>query len=237
MQAKQVDYYQGGRRFVGYLAWDERRENRRPGVVVFPEAFGLNEHAKLVAQRLATMGYVALAADPHGEGVIYDDFSELMGVIGSYQSDRSGWRGRANAALAALTAQPNVDRNNVVAIGYCFGGTTCFELARCGAQLRAVATFHAGLNAPLPEDAGRLRTKVLICHGADDPVVSQDAVSDIMTELRAAKVDWQLVQYGGAVHSFSNPEADKRGITGIAYNAQAHERSWVALTQLLDEVF
>jgi dienelactone hydrolase len=237
MRTQKLDYTNGKTKFVGYLAWDETLSGRRPGVVVFPEAFGLNDHARQRADRLAQLGYVALAADVNGGGAVFDDMAKLAPVIQPLYTDRSEWRSRARAALDALLAQPQVDSHRTAAIGFCFGGTTSLELARSGAPLAAVATFHAGLIAGLAEDAGRIRAKVLVCHGAEDPLVKREAIDELMAELRRDKVDWQFIHYGNTAHSFTNPEADKRNMPGLAYNKQAEARSWAAMRHLFDEVF
>ncbi len=183
------------------------------------------------------MGYIALAADPHGDGKVFDGLASVGPAIQALYADRAGWRSRARAALDTLMAQPQVDVDKVAAIGFCFGGTTCFELARSGATLRAIVTFHAGLIPELPEDVGRVRANVLVCHGAEDPIVKKEAIDAVMAELRRDQVDWQFVFYGNTVHSFTNPEASKNNNPALAYNSRAHKRSWGAMRNLLDEVF
>jgi dienelactone hydrolase len=235
---KKLEYGDGKNQFVGYLAGaDAGAAGRRPGVVVFPEAFGLGEHAKESADRLAQLGYVALAADINGGGKIYQDMAQLGPLIQSFYDDRSAWRSRARAALDALRAQPGVDGSRLAAIGYCFGGTTALELARSGAPLAAITTFHAGLIAELPEDAGRIRAKVLVCHGADDPLVKKEVIEGVMTELKRDKADWQVIFYGNAVHSFTNREADARQVPALKYDEKADRRSWSAMRQLFEEAF
>ena len=237
MKTQKLDYTNGKTKFIGYLAFDDAHSGRRPGVVVFPEAFGLGEHARQRAERLAQLGYVALAADINGNGVVYDDMAQLGPVIQPLYSDRSEWRSRARAALDALLAQSLVDSQRVAAIGYCFGGTTALELARTGAPLAAIATFHAGLVPELPGDGGRIRASVLVCHGAEDPLIKKEAIDTLTTELRRDRVDWEIIHYGNAVHSFTNPEADKRQVQGLAYNKKADVRSWAAMRHLFDEAF
>ena len=212
---KNLEYTNGKTKFIGHLAGEDGGAGRRPGIIVFPEAFGLGDHAKKRADRLAQLGP----------------------VIQGFYDDRAEWRSRARAALDALRAQPGVDGSRLAAIGYCFGGTTALELARSGAPLAAIATFHAGLIAELPEDAGRLRARVLINHGADDPLVKKEVIDTVMTELRRDKVDWQVVFYGNAVHSFTNPEADARQVPALKYDKKADERSWLLMRHLFDEAF
>lgn len=237
MKTQKLEYTVGNTHCIGYLAWDETRSGPRPGVVVFPEAFGLNDHARQRAERLAQLGYVALAADLYGEAAVFDDMSKLGPAIQPLYSNRQLWRARARAALDALTALPQVDANRTAAIGFCFGGTTCLELVRSGAPLAAIATFHAGLNAGLPEDAGHIKAKVLICHGAEDPLVAKEAIDALMAEFRRDKVDWQFVHYGNTVHSFTNPEANGRSKPEFAYSPTAEARSWAAMRHLFEEVF
>jgi len=237
MKTQKLEYTHGGKTFVSYLAWDETVSGRRPGILVFPEAFGLNEHARVRAQRLAQLGYVALAVDIYGDGAVFTDMPSLMPQIQTLYADRALWRARARAALEALSAQPQVDAARTAAIGFCFGGATCMELARSGSALRAVVTFHAGLVPELPQDAGQVRAKVLVCHGADDPIAKKEVLEAVMAELRRDKVDWQFIYYGNAVHSFTDPEADSRKAPGMAYDKRTEQRSWAAMRALFDECF
>jgi dienelactone hydrolase len=237
MQWKQIDYTNGKTKFVGRAVWDDTATGSRPGVLVFPEAFGLNDHACQRAERLAQLGFVALAADPHGEAAVFKDMAALGPAIRALYADRAEWRSRAKAALDALIALPNVDAGRVAAIGFCFGGTTCLELARSGATLAAIATFHAGLLPEQPEDAGRIRAKVLVCHGAEDPLMKQETIDAVMAEFRRDKIDWQFIYFGNAAHSFTDPAADLRQVPGFAYSKVAEDRSWAAMRRLFDDAF
>jgi dienelactone hydrolase len=237
MNSKTLEYTDGKLRFLGKLFWDGELDEKRPGIIVFPEAFGLGEHACRRAEQLALLGYVALAADPHGEGKLFDDLAGVGPVIQALYADRAGWRSRALAAFDALKAQPQVDATKIAAIGFCFGGSTCIELARTGAALAAIATFHSGLLPELPEDAGRIRAKVLINHGADDPLVKSEAIAAVMNEFRRDKVDWEFIFFGNAVHSFTEASAGRRNNPALAYNSRAEKRSWAAMCGLFDEVF
>lgn len=237
MKSQPLAYSNGKTNFVGYLAWDDTRQGQRPGVIVFPEAFGLGEHAREKANRLAQAGYIALAADLHGGGFVHKDLSSVIPVIQGLYANRADWRSMATAAFDALIAQPLVDPNRIGAIGFCFGGTTCLELARTGAALGAVATFHSTLNVGLPEDAGRMRSKVLICHGSEDPLVSKESIDAFMAEMRRDRIDWQFIHLGNAVHSFTEPAADGRGSPQFAYNKNAEARGWAAMTYLFNETF
>lgn len=238
MKTQTLQYSDGKKNFVGYLAWDETKQGARPGILVFPEAFGLGEHAREKANRLAELGYVALAADPHGDGKLYKDLPSVVPAIQALYANRAEWRGLAQAAFDALISQPLVDRNRIGAIGFCFGGTTCLELARTGAAVGAITTFHSGVNVGLPEDAGRIRSKVLICHGSEDPLVKPEAIEAFMAEMRRDKVDWQFLTLGNTVHSFTEPAADGRGQpASFAYSKKANDRAWAAMRYLFDETF
>ena len=237
MKTQSIEYTNGTQKFIGYLTWDDTQTGKRPGVVVFPEAFGLNDHARERADRLAQLGYVALAADFHGDGKVFKDLASLGPSMQALYGNRAEWRSRAKAALDTLVAQPQVDGNRTAAIGFCFGGTTAVELARSGAPLSAITTFHAGMLPGLAEDAGRIRAKVLVCHGADDPIVQKEAIDAVMSEFRRDKTDWQFIYYGNTVHSFTNPDADSRNAPPFAYSKTAEDRSWAAMRYLFDECF
>ena len=236
MANKTLEYRDGAVTLKGYLA-DDARPGARPGVVLFPEANGVGDHVMERARRLAALGYVALAADPYGDGRQAQDLAQAIELMNTVRSDLGRWRARAQAALDALCAQPGVDRTRVAAIGYCFGGSTALELGRSGAPLGAVVSFHGGLVAPKPEDARNIRARVLVCHGAGDPLIPPEQVATFEAQMRETKVDWQLCVYGGAVHSFTNPDADKLGNPAFAYNADADRRSWAAMLSLFEEAF
>jgi dienelactone hydrolase len=236
MANRALDYRDGAVTLKGYVA-DDGRPGARPGVVLFPEAFGIGEHVIERARRLAALGYVALAADPYGDGAQARDLPHAIELMTAVRSDVDRWRARARAALDALVAQPGVDRARLAAIGYCFGGSTALELARSGASLGAVVSFHGGLEAPRPEDARNIRARVLVCHGANDPLIPPEQVAAFEAQMRETKVDWQVCVYGGTVHSFTNPDADKLGNPALAYSAAADRRSWAAMVSLFEEAF
>jgi dienelactone hydrolase len=184
------------------------------------------------------MGYVALAADVYGKGVRPKDRGEAAQLAGKYRNDdRAALRSRMQAALATLRKQAGVDPAKIAAIGYCFGGSAVLELARAGADVRGVVSFHGGL-APgkaAPPDA--VRTKVLVLHGADDPAVPPAEVAAFEDEMRKGNVDWQLVKYSGAVHAFTNPASGNDNSKGAAYNAAADRRSFQAMKDFFAEIF
>jgi len=215
----------------------EPASDRRAGVLVFPEAFGLGEHAISRARRLAELGYVALACDLHGDGRIVDDLQEAIGLIEPLFSDPARTRARAAGGLQALTARPEVAAARVASIGFCFGGTMSLELARSGADLKAVVGFHSGLGTNAPRtDAKAIKARILVCIGADDPMIPPDQRAAFESEMRDAGVDWQMHLYGNTVHSFTNQEAAKRNMpNAIRYDAEADARSWAALRELFSE--
>ncbi len=236
MTHRTLEYRDGNVTLKGHLA-EVGGSEPRPGVVLFPEAFGIGEHVIERARRLAAIGYVALAADPYGDGAQASDLPRAIELMSAVRGSVDGWRARARAALEALTAQPGVDRGKIAAIGYCFGGSTALELGRSGAPLSAVVTFHAGLEAPRPEDARNIRARVLVCHGASDPLIPAEQVDAFQAQMRATQVDWQLHSYGGAVHSFTNPDAGALGNPAFAYHEAADRRSWSAMLALFEEAF
>jgi dienelactone hydrolase len=210
----------------------------RPGVLVFPEIFGLGEHALSRARRLCSLGYVALACDLHGGRRVINDLPEAQALMAPIRSDVARIRARANAAFQALVACPEVDPARVAAIGFCFGGTVALELARGGAPLAAVVGFHSGLATVAPQDACNIRARILVCIGADDPGVPPAQRAAFEQEMRAAAIDWQLHLYGGVVHGFTNPEADQRGRPDfLRYDARADERSWQQMRAFFDEIW
>ena len=210
----------------------------RPGVLVFPEAFGLSAHAISRAERLAELGYVALACDLHGDGRLVDDLDEALGLLKPLFADPSKTRARAGGGLDALLARPEVDRERIAAIGFCFGGTMALELARGGTALRAVVGFHSGLGTAAPKtDAQAIKARVLVCIGADDPMIPAEQRAEFETEMREAGVDWQMHLYGNTVHSFTNQGAAKRNMPdAIRYSPEADARSWGSMRALFDEV-
>jgi dienelactone hydrolase len=207
----------------------------RGGVLVFPEAFGLGDHALSRAEGLAKAGYVALACDIHGDGRFLTSLDEAIGLLTPLYADRTRMRARGLAALKVLAARPEVDGKHMAAIGFCFGGTMSLELARGGADLKAVVGFHSGLSTNAPS-AKPIATRILVCIGADDPFIQPEERAAFEAEMRAAKADWQMHLYGGTVHSFTNIEADKRGKPeAMRYSEAADKHSWAAMEGLFTE--
>ncbi len=236
LHTEHVEYTHGETVLEGYLAYDDAIRDKRPGVLVVHEWKGLNAYAMGRAEQLAKLGYIAFAVDMYGKGILAKDHEEAAKLSGAYRNDRQLMRARIQAALEAFKQQPLIDPSRIAAIGYCFGGTTVLELARSGADVKGVASFHGGLDTPHPEDAKQIRGKVLVLQGADDKFTI-DGVGTFEKEMKEAGVDYRLIMYPGAVHSFTVPEAGSDPSTGMAYNAQADAQSWTVLQQFLADIF
>lgn len=233
-----VEYKAGDVACEGYLVFDPAVKGARPGVLVVHDWMGLNDFAKAKADALARLGYTAFAADVYGKGVRPTNGKEAGAQAGIYKADRDLLRARMTAAFDTLIARKAlVDATRVGSIGFCFGGTAALELARGGAKVAATVSFHGGLDSKTPADAQRITGTVLALHGADDPFVPPAEVAGFMEEMRKAKVDWQLVAYGGAVHAFTNQAAGDDPSKGAAYQARADARSWTAMKACFDEAF
>jgi dienelactone hydrolase len=237
VKTKVIEYKQGDTVLEGFLAWDDAKTGKLPGVLVIHEWTGLGPYVKKRAEMLAEMGYVAFAADIYGKGIRPATPAEANKTATFYKNDRTLLRARAEAGLDVLKAQKSVDQKRLAAIGYCFGGTTVLELARDGAGLNGVVSFHGGLATPTPQDAKNIKGKVLALHGADDPFVKADEVAAFQDEMRKGGVDWEFVSYGNAVHSFTNPDSGTDNSKGAAYNEKADKRSWEAMKEFFAEIF
>ena len=237
IQIKTVEYQQGDTTLEGFVTYDDTFKGPRPGVLIVHQWLGLTDYEKHRAEMLARLGYVAFCADIYGKGIRPQNTQEAGVQAGKYKGDRQLLRARVNAGLDALRQQPLVDPKRLAAIGYCFGGTTVLELARSGADVAGVVSFHGGLDSPTPADGKNIKCKVLVCHGADDPYEKPVDLAAFESELRDAKVDWQLIEYGGAVHSFTQPMAGNDNSKGAAYNEKADKRSWEAMKQFFAEIF
>lgn len=233
MQTRDIEYQVDGKKYVAYLA-DGAGGKRTAGVLVAHEGGGMTGHPKERARMLAELGYVALAMDTFGHAITSRE--QAMATIGALTSDLPQLRKRARTALDLLKSQPYVDPSRTAAIGFCFGGTTVLELARSGTDVRCVVGFHSGLATTAPQDARQIKAKVLVCLGAEDPIIpiaQRDAFAD---EMREGGVDWEMQVYGGVGHSFTNREVDAMNLPGFKYDERADRRSWSAMRTFLDEV-
>lgn len=236
MRIEDIEYTVEGTRMVGHLAVDDGRPGRRPGVLVCHEGPGLDEHAKGRAERLAGLGYAAFALDYHGDGKRLEP-DTMMERLGALMGNPDGIRQLAGAGLDILLAQSEVDPDRIAAIGYCFGGTMALELARSGADISLVVGFHSGLGTQRAAKAGEVKAAVLACIGADDPLVPAEQRAAFEAEMRAAEVDWRLYLFGGAVHSFTNPNAGRMGMPGVAFHQPTDDRTWRVMLDFFEERF
>ncbi|RYD36641.1 MAG: dienelactone hydrolase family protein [Verrucomicrobiaceae bacterium] len=236
IDTKAVSYTQGSTALEGWLATPKEASGKLPAVLLIHDWMGVAAYAKSRTEQLAGLGYVVLAADIYGKSVRPDNPKSAAEQAGIYKGDRALFRQRLLAGLEELKKQPNVDPARIAAIGYCFGGTGVLELARAGADVKGVVSFHGGLDSPTPADGKNIKAKVLILHGADDPFVKPEGIAAMISEFNAAKVDWQMTSYSGAVHSFTQKAAGDDNSKGTAYNALADKRSWQALRDFLNEV-
>ncbi len=237
LQSRTVTYKLGAVAMEATVHFDDAVRGKRPAVLVVHDWMGPSAFSRGRAEELAKLGYVAMSADVYGKDTRPKDAKEAMAAAGALKNDRALLRQRARLALDTLLAQPEADASHVAAIGYCFGGTTVLELARSGAPVHATVSFHGGLDTPNPADAKAIVGKVLALHGADDPFVPPAHVAAFQAEMRDAKVDWQLIAYGGAVHAFAVPGAGNDPSKGAAYQEKADHRSWQAMRALLAETF
>ncbi|MFN3168528.1 MAG: dienelactone hydrolase family protein [Phycisphaeraceae bacterium] len=244
VQTRDVTYNDGEVVLKGHLAYDpglipklgNAQGAQAPAVLIVHQWMGLTDYEKGRADQLAKLGYVVFALDIYGVENRPKDRGEAGAMAGKFKTDRALFRKRLNLGLAQLTSNINVDPNRVVAIGYCFGGTGVLELARSGADIAGVVSFHGGLDAPTPEDAKNIKAKVLICHGADDPFVPRQDIIAMKKSFDDADVDWTMIEYSGAVHSFTQPMAGDDPSKGAAYNKQADKRSWKHMRTFFNEV-
>jgi dienelactone hydrolase len=237
VKTEEVAYTHGGVTLRGLIAYDDAAGERRPGVLVVHEWWGCNDYAKKRAAMLAEMGYVAFACDMYGEGRTTVKGEEAGQWSRQFQGQDDLRVGRMEAGLKVLREHRLVDAARLAAIGYCFGGTSVLKLACAGADVKAVVSFHGSLWDLSEAEAARIKCKVLICNGAADTFIPVDVKNKFVATLEAAKTDYQFNDYGGAVHSFTNPNAGKAGITGVAYQEAADRRSWADMKRLFDEAF
>jgi dienelactone hydrolase len=240
IEGRTVTYSADGVAMKGYLAYDKSITGKRPGVLVVHEWWGLNDYARKRARMLAAMGYTALAVDMYGGGkqAMHPDdagkfSSELMKNFDTAKT-------RFMAALDFLKKQKTVDPERIAAIGYCFGGGIVLNMARQGVDLKGVASFHGGLAAVTPAKPGMVKARILVLHGADDKFTTPEQVEAFKQEMKNAGADYQFISYPGAMHSFTNPEADlyaKKYKMPLGYNVRADKESWAELTKFLETIF
>jgi dienelactone hydrolase len=242
IKTEDVEYKIGDTTCLGFVAWDANIKGKRPGVLIVHAWRGLDTtgkapHEQDSAKKLAALGYVAFCADIYGKGVRPKDGKEASAEATKYRTDTALFRARLTGALDKLKSMDTVDPLKTAAMGYCFGGGGALELARSGASVLGVVSFHGALSTKGSlADEKTLKAKILVCHGADDGFENGN-IEKFQTEMKTAKADWQFISYGNAVHSFTDPYAGNQPSTGVAYNEKAATRSWQAMTDFFRELF
>lgn len=237
MPTRDLDYRCDDVNLRGYLAWNDNAAGPRPGVLVFHEGLWLGEFAMERVRRLAYLGYIALAADMFGDRRQASNLQQVATLVGGLRAEPEKLHARGRAALAALANLPDVDTSRLAAIGFCFGGSVVLELAREGADLKVVVSFHGVLATKMPAQPSRVKASVLVLTGAEDPLAPPVQVTAFENEMREGYVrDWQVISYGNTLHGFTNPAADGSMMRTALYNEQADRRSWAAMRGLFDEV-
>ena len=222
------------------FAYDDQNDARRPGVLVIHEWWGLNDHVRRRAQMLAELGYAALAVDMYGGGQVADNPDDAGRLMNGVLGDISKAESRIGTALEYLQNHDAVDSLRIAAIGYCFGGGVVLHAARTGMPLAGVVSFHGALGSFHKPAPGSVRAKVMVCHGAEDVLVPDDDVVALKEEMQAAGADLRFIAYPGALHGFTNPEADANGKKyglPLAYNKDADQRSWQEMQVFFEEIF
>jgi len=237
VQTREVEYRQGDTVLKGFIAWNDAATGKRPGVLVVHEWWGLNDHARNQARRLAEAGYVGFALDMYGNGKVTTHPKDAQAFVAEVTKDPAVVAARFNAALDLLKQDPRVDTTRIAAIGYCFGGAVVLGMARGGAPLAAVVTFHGALATQMPAQPGKVKARILVLAGGADPFVPPEQVEAFKKEMQAAGARFEVVSYPGAKHGFTNPEAASYGMEQLAYNATADRESWAAMLKLFREVF
>ncbi|MEM7469063.1 MAG: dienelactone hydrolase family protein [Pseudomonadota bacterium] len=236
MKEKYIEFQHEGDTLEAYLAVDANQSKQLPGIMISHTWRGRSDFECDKARNLAALGYVGFAIDLYGKGIMGGSPDESAALMQPFIDDRAKLQGRMAAALDVLKQQEEVNPDSVVAMGYCFGGLCVLDLARAGADIAGVASFHGLLGAPSNITEPQIKSKVLILHGNDDPMAPTDDVIAIQKELTAANADWQFHNYGNTMHAFTNPQANDPGF-GTVYSEQADRRSWRSFMQFLDEAF
>ena len=238
--SKEVSYRQGDTVMKGLVAYDDSIQGKRPGVLVVHEWWGHNAYARSRARQLAALGYTALAVDMYGDGKTAEHPKDAGAFAGAVGGNLPLAKARFDAAIATLKQQSGVDPDKLAAIGYCFGGGIVINMARMGTDLDGVVSFHGSIGTKNPAKKGDIKTRIRAFNGADDPFVTAEQLKAFEKEMTEAGVDYQLVNYPGAKHSFTNPDADKFGTKfnlPLAYNKKADEESWQAMQAFFKQIF
>ncbi len=236
VQTEVVEYKDGKETLEGFVAYDDTVKGPRPTILIVHQWMGITDHEKQYARKLAEQGYLAFAVDIYGKGKRPQDRTEAAQYAETYRGNRKLFRQRAKAAHSFIQKDKKADKKQMIVLGFCFGGTGALELARSGAPLIGVVSFHGGLSSPTPQDAKNIKAPVLILHGAADPTIKTEEIQAFMKEMNDAGVDYQFISYSQAVHGFTQENAGADPSMGVAYNEKAARRSWQALTTFLTEI-
>ena len=237
---KPVEYSADGVTLKGYIAYDDKFKDKRPGVLVVHEWWGHNEYARKRADMLAALGYVALAVDMYGDGKQASHPDDAGKFSSEVMKNMPVMKARFVAAMDVLMQNEDVDLTRIGAIGYCFGGGVVLHMARQGANLKGVVSFHGSLSTSSPAEKGKVKASILACNGADDKFISADDVKNFKEEMKSAGADLKFVNYPGAIHSFTNPgstELGKKFNLPLAYNEKADKKSWAEMQEFFKKVF
>jgi dienelactone hydrolase len=237
VKSKTVDYKIGDQSFEGLFVYPQASKGKIPGVLMVHNWLGVSDETKKQAERMAKLGLAVFAVDVYGKGIRAKGPQDAMPLAGKYKGDRKLFRERVLRGLEILREQKEVDPGKIMAAGYCFGGTGVIELARSGADVAAVVSFHGGLDSPSPADGKNIKAKVIALQGADDPYVKAADIAAFQSEMRTHNVDWQMTVYGGAVHSFTEVGAGSDAKAGAAYNQKADERSFEVFKDLVNDLY
>ena len=236
IETRTVEYRDGDTVLEGHMAWDDTAHDPRPGVLVSHAWAGRSEFEENRAERLAELGYVGFALDVYGKGVLGASKEENAALMQPLLDDRAMLQRRLQAALEQMRKQKEVDPVRVAAMGYCFGGLCVLDLARIGADVLGVASFHGLFGKPGNTDGNRVAAKVLVMHGWDDPMATPEQVLALTEELNEMGADWQIHAYGNTLHAFTKPSANDPEF-GMVYSPAAEARSWQNLQLFLAELF
>lgn len=231
-----LEYQDGGQTFEGFAAFDETQKGMRPCVLIAHAWGGRDEFVKQKAKELAALGYIAFAMDVYGKGVLGHSTEENSALMQPLLQDRQMLRARLFAAMTAAKKIPQVDQQNVAAIGFCFGGLSALDMAREGADLKGVVSFHGLLNPAESIPNKKITAKILALHGHDDPLVPPEMVLNFETEMTQAQVDWQVHVFSNTQHAFTNPQAHDLKL-GLVYNPLTNQRAWLLMKNFLEEIF
>ena len=235
-----ITYTSDSTSLKGFLVYDNSIKGKRPGVLVVHEWWGLNDYARKRARMLAELGYTAFALDMFGDGKTATHPQDAQKFASFIFSNLEIGEERFMAAYNLLKEQPTVDPDEIAAIGYCFGGGVVLHMASIGTDLKAAASFHGSLSAVAPVEEGDIKAFILVCNGADDPFTTAEQIETFKAEMDSANVEYELINYEGAVHSFTNPGADSAGQKfnmPLAYNEKADKESWQEMQKVFNKVF